>query len=159
MIFGIVDSPQAADGDQIDTGMDDNRRENGVAFCIRPGEGKSRREVLQHRHDQLQRGVFSDEAQNMDGGKGENRDNVGYPPGFSVEIAEDQPPEDALLGRRNQNHGTDDHKIASAPAHGGDNGVIVVGKAGNQQPYQPQGQKIAGVVGGKPQNDRLTEVR
>lgn len=97
MIFGIIDSPQAADGDQIDTGMDDNRRENGIAFGIRPGEGKSRREVLQHRHDQLQRGVFSDEAQNMDGGKGENRDNVGYPPGFSVEIAEDQPPEDALL--------------------------------------------------------------
>ena len=95
----------------------------------------------------------------MDGGKGENRDNVGYPPGFSVEIAEDQPPEDAFLGRRNQNHGTDDHKIASAPAHGGDNGVIVVGKTGNQQPYQPQGQKIAGIVGGKPQNDRLTEVR
>ena len=95
----------------------------------------------------------------MDGGKGENGYDVSDPMGFSVEVAEDQSPEDALLGGGNENYGADDHEVASAPAHGGDNGVIVVGKAGNQQPDQPQGQEIAGIVGGKPQNNSLTEVR
>ena len=93
----------------------------------------------------------------MDGSKGSNGYDVSGPAVFSVEIPEDQTPEQALFHRGNQHHRADGHQEVIAAHHIGDGLVIVVGKAWDQLANSPVGCKTAGIIGRKAQNHCLAQ--